>query len=84
MDTENKSDAIRSLLRMLIPVDGSIPWLIYPAATTQIPKSVPLICTPIYAVLIYGAIKHFRSAMAAIRSRWDSDGDPTRDTIPLP
>jgi len=38
---------------------GSVPWLVYLAATKQIPWSIPPICTPIYMFLFYGAYKVF-------------------------
>lgn len=36
-----------------------VPYLIHEAAVKQVPWSLPIIATPIYAVLSYGAFKVF-------------------------
>jgi hypothetical protein len=54
-----RSKAIRYLIVTGIMWVGSIPWVIYLAASRQIPWSVPLICTPIYVFLYWGALKAF-------------------------
>jgi hypothetical protein len=58
-DLMNRSRAIRYLVLFGIAWLGSIPWLIYLAASQQVPWWVPVVCAPIYALLFYGVWKTF-------------------------
>jgi len=49
-----RSTAILALVVVGVPWALSIPWLLYLSLQREIPWTVPLICTPIYLLLLYG------------------------------
>ena len=57
---------------------GSIPWLIYLAASREIPWSVPAICVPIYAFLLYAAWKTYWPRVRSAGAKQPDVGRQTR------